>query len=56
MIDRSFRQDIDGSLRLQVHAWSPLRPRAVLLVVHGMAEHGARYARLAKALDAENDI
>lgn len=36
-----------------VHAWLPdSAPRAVLQVVHGMAEHGGRYARLGAALAA----
>jgi len=35
-----------------VHRWLPPGPcRATLLVAHGMAEHGARYARLAQALN-----
>ena len=39
---------------LHVHRWLPAAPaRAVLLVVHGMAEHGARYARLAGAPNAK---
>jgi len=42
----------DGRL-VHVHSWLPPGPcRAVLLVAHGMAEHGARYARLAQALNA----
>ncbi|MBN8888587.1 MAG: lysophospholipase [Rudaea sp.] len=41
----------DGA-RIAVHRWSPrVPPRAVLLVAHGMAEHGARYARFAAALN-----
>ena len=36
---------------LHTHRWLPDRdPRATLLIVHGMAEHGARYARFANAL------
>lgn len=35
-----------------LHRWSHPAPRAALLVIHGMAEHGARYARLAAALNA----
>ncbi|HZR34236.1 MAG TPA: alpha/beta hydrolase [Nevskia sp.] len=36
-----------------VHRWLPPdEPRAALLVAHGMAEHGARYARFAAALNA----
>ena len=42
----------DGRL-VYVHRWLPPGPcRAVLLIAHGMAEHGARYARLAQALNA----
>jgi alpha-beta hydrolase superfamily lysophospholipase len=40
-----------------IHArrWLPDgRPAAALLVVHGMAEHGARYERLARALTADS--
>ncbi len=33
--------------------WSPQgAPRAAILIAHGLAEHGARYARLAEALNA----
>lgn len=36
---------------LYTHRWLPDGPpRATLLIVHGMAEHGGRYARFAKAL------
>lgn len=35
-----------------VRAWLPRRkPRATLQIVHGMAEHGGRYARFAEALN-----
>lgn len=38
---------------IHVHRWLPRGPaHATLLVAHGMAEHGARYARLAQALNA----
>lgn len=48
----SFRIDLaDG--RIVLHAWAPPAPRAVLHIIHGMAEHGARYARLGHALAAE---
>lgn len=34
-----------------VHSWLPAgKPRAALQIIHGMAEHGGRYARLAQAL------
>ncbi|HZP12475.1 MAG TPA: alpha/beta hydrolase [Nevskiaceae bacterium] len=36
---------------LHTHRWLPEGdPRATLLIVHGMAEHGGRYARFAKLL------
>ena len=53
MADRRYRLTIDEDLSLQVHSWLPSSPPvASLLIVHGMAEHGARYARLAKTLTA----
>lgn len=35
---------------LQVHQWLPPEPRGQVLIVHGMAEHGARYAAFAERL------
>ncbi len=32
-----------GGLRLHYRSWRPERPRAVLVIVHGMAEHSGRY-------------
>jgi alpha-beta hydrolase superfamily lysophospholipase len=37
-----------------VHRWDVARPRLLLHIVHGMAEHGARYGRLAAVLNAHN--
>lgn len=37
---------------LHVHEWSPGDPVAVVQIVHGMSEHGARYASLANTLAA----
>lgn len=37
--------------RLYVHQWRPAAPaKAVVLLAHGMAEHGGRYQRLGQAL------
>lgn len=36
---------------IALHAWPVEGPRAVVLVAHGMAEHGARYDRLARRLN-----
>ena len=42
----------DGTA-LQTHRWLPEGPpKAVVQIAHGMAEHAARYARLAEALTA----
>jgi alpha-beta hydrolase superfamily lysophospholipase len=39
-----------GADGTHLHQWLPPQPRAVLHIVHGMAEHGGRYARLAARL------
>ena len=50
MKDTSFSHRADGGIALHVHGFAPeSAPRAVLHVVHGMAEHGGRYARLAES-------
>ena len=42
-----------GGKKIHVHRWLPEgKPRALILVAHGMAEHGARYGRLAERLCA----
>lgn len=41
-----------GPVQLHVHRWLPEgEPKAVVQIAHGMAEHGARYARFARALN-----
>lgn len=48
-----FQQDLRDGQPLHVYRWLPDRPaRAVVMIVHGMAEHGGRYARFAKSLTA----
>lgn len=42
----------DGSL-LAGHSWLPPAPRAVIALVHGIAEHGGRYAWLAERASAQ---
>ena len=47
-----FRSDSDG-LSIRAYKWRPdARPRAVVQIAHGLAEHGARYGRFAGALNA----
>lgn len=49
--DTSFTLTSLDGIDLFVHRWLPGSvPKAVLQIAHGMAEHGARYARLAEAL------
>lgn len=54
MTAQGFQLSTARGTRLHVHHWpASTAPRAVLLIVHGMAEHGARYARLAAAATAQ---
>ncbi|WP_370153059.1 MULTISPECIES: alpha/beta fold hydrolase [Pseudomonadota] len=54
MDSHQFQHDLGGGHRTHVHAWLPAStPRAAVQIVHGMAEHGARYARLGAALAAQ---
>lgn len=53
MQSRHFQHALGSGAIAFVHRWLPAqRPRAVVQVVHGMAEHGARYQRLARRLTA----
>ena len=48
----SHRAEGPDSLLPPTHRWDDVaRPRALVHIVHGMSEHGARYARLAAALN-----
>lgn len=42
-------QTVDGA-NLHVSGWTVENPKAVVQILHGMAEYGSRYARLAEAL------
>ncbi|MFJ4194583.1 lysophospholipase [Pseudomonas sp. NPDC089534] len=54
MIHDTFWLDANDRTRLFVNQWLPAAPlKAVILLAHGMAEHSARYARLAERLCAE---
>ena len=48
-----FELRADDGQRLLARRWLPEgRPRAIVQIAHGLAEHSARYARLAAALNA----
>jgi alpha-beta hydrolase superfamily lysophospholipase len=49
----SFLSDADGT-RVVTYTWSDVddQPAGVVQIAHGLAEHGERYARFAKALNA----
>ncbi|WP_027590897.1 alpha/beta hydrolase [Pseudomonas sp. RL] len=50
---RTFTLPASDGVALQVNQWSADQPpRAALLLIHGMSEHGARYAELGQALAA----
>lgn len=52
MLESDFRLPAKDGTPLFVREWLPDgKPRAVIQIVHGMAEHSARYARLARALN-----
>ena len=52
MNSSDFTCPADDGVNLYVSGWAVDAPKAVLQVLHGMAEHGSRYARLARALAA----
>jgi alpha-beta hydrolase superfamily lysophospholipase len=47
-----FSFQIEDGASLRVSGWAVESPKAVVQVLHGMAEHSSRYARLAAALTA----
>lgn len=50
MKSSTFELEVNG-IRLGGHSWGPDGPpRATVVIAHGMAEHGARYARFAEVL------
>ena len=54
MQSTEFQHRVAGGTHAWVRCWRPDTPaRATLQIIHGMAEHGARYERLAAALTAE---
>lgn len=53
MRSTQFQLNLDKGRFAHVYAWLPgNEPRAVLQIIHGMAEHAGRYARLAEVLTA----
>ena len=49
----SFALTADDGARINVYRWLPDgAPRAAIQIAHGLAEHAARYGRLAVALTA----
>jgi alpha-beta hydrolase superfamily lysophospholipase len=53
MVETTGWVDCDDGARLFVRHWSSGKPRALIHLVHGMAEHSARYGRLAEKLCGE---
>jgi len=47
----TYHSGVDG-WPIQAYRWAVPTPKAAVVISHGMAEHGARYARFAEALNA----
>lgn len=53
MLNKTALSSSDGT-RLHIQTWAPAgAPKAVVLLVHGLAEHTARYAHVAAQLNAQ---
>jgi alpha-beta hydrolase superfamily lysophospholipase len=53
MSEKAFQLPVAGWAPLHVHRWLPSADAQwVVLIVHGLGEHGGRYARFAEALSA----
>ena len=46
-------QQMDDGARLFLRRWRTASPKAIVHIVHGMAEHSLRYDRLARRLGQE---
>jgi alpha-beta hydrolase superfamily lysophospholipase len=47
----SFKLSASDKHEIFVHAWEVSKPQKIVVIAHGMAEHGARYQELAKFLN-----
>jgi alpha-beta hydrolase superfamily lysophospholipase len=55
MLADTFHHEADDGAKLHVYRWLPdagVKPRGLVHIAHGMAEHAGRYARVAEALTA----
>ena len=50
---REGRRAAEDGLDLHWQCWIPAKPIGVLVVIHGLAEHGGRYRETAEALAAK---
>jgi alpha-beta hydrolase superfamily lysophospholipase len=52
--DQPFKMRAEDGVDIYVHRWwASTAPKAVVQIIHGLAEHAGRYARLAASLNAE---
>jgi len=51
MMHSKFQIDRENGVSLSCHCWLPEKSKAIVLIIHGIGEHAARYSRVAGELN-----